>query len=319
MIEVISGKPIGTFSLIVVKELEPTIHETYKERRVKVVCPICNKPFDTDLRRLTKKKNTKKSPVRMCPFCAKKYIAELNKQRGKLQIDDLAGERFGNLVALYPLEKRRNKSVVWHCKCDCGGYKDVTQVDLRRGHTTHCNLCGCNGFGQERNLSGLKFGKLTALYPTDKRKHDSVIWYCSCECGNFCYKSCNDLTRGHAQSCGCLVSKGETLLQSLFTKMEIKFITQKVFDNCINPKTQSKLKFDFFLPDYNTCIEYDGKQHFQYSGSGWDTKKEFLERQYRDNIKNQYCKKYNIRLIRIPYWDYNQIDERYITNLLHSI
>lgn len=84
MIEVISGKPIGTFSLIVVKELEPIIHKTYKERRVKVVCPICNKPFDTDLRRLTKKKNTKKSPVRMCPICAKKYIAELNKQRGKL-------------------------------------------------------------------------------------------------------------------------------------------------------------------------------------------------------------------------------------------
>lgn len=70
--------------------------------------------------------------------------------------------------------------------------------------------------------------------------------------------------------------------------MNIKFEKQKSFKDCVNPKTNSKLYFDFCLPDYNCCIEYDGRQHFkEYSGS-WDKLEDI---QYRDNIKNQYCAK----------------------------
>lgn len=322
MIEVIAGQPIGTFGLIVVEELPPIVHKSYKERRVKVVCPLCDKPFDTDLRRLTKKNGNKKKPVRMCPNCAAEYIKELNKIRGVHQIDDISGQRFGKLKALYPLEKRKHRSVIWHCQCDCGGSKDVIQVDLKKGHVTHCDMCTSQngrGFGEPRNLSGLKFGKLTPLYPTKERKHNSVVWYCYCDCGNYCYKSCDDLTKGNSQSCGCLVSKGEALLQNLFIQMNIKFQAQKIFEDCINPKTGCKLKYDFYLPDYNCCIEYDGKQHFTYESIGWNSKEQFEERCFRDSIKNQFCEQRHIPLIRIPYWDYNQINEQYIINLLHPI
>lgn len=320
MIEVITGQPVGTFGLIVVRELPPVIHEKYRERRVEVICPICNNPFTTNLRNLTKKDNNKKRPVRMCPSCAAKYVAELSRLRGIGQIEDLSGQRFGNLQALYPLEERKRRSVVWHCKCDCGGTKDVIQVDLKRGHTTHCNLCSKNGgFGQPKNLSGLKFGKLTPLYPTEQRWHNSVVWYCYCDCGNYCYKSCDTLSKGNSQSCGCLVSKGESRLISLFTVLDIKYIAQKSFEDCVNPITGAKLKFDFYLPEYNCCIEYDGIQHFEYNDSGWDTKEDFENRIFRDKIKNEYCKIHNIRLIRIPYWDFDSMNEDYLLSKLNFL
>lgn len=196
MTEIIEGQPIGTYGLIAVKELPPIVHKNYKERRIEVICPLCNKSFQTDLRRLTKKDTDKRRAVRMCPECSAKYIAELNKIRGEQQIDDLSGKKIGKLTVLYPLKERKRRSIIWHCKCDCGGTKDVIQIDLKRGHTI---------------------------------------------------------------------------------------------------------------------------QHFEYRDIGWDTKEDFQERLFRDEIKNQYCRTHNINLIRIPYWDYNKIDKQYIRDILDSI
>lgn len=84
MIQVIKGKPIGTFNLIVVEELPPVIHKNYKERQVKVICPICGEPFVTDLRRLMRTDSSKRKAVRACPKCMQEYtnqrVAKLGKQ-----------------------------------------------------------------------------------------------------------------------------------------------------------------------------------------------------------------------------------------------
>ena len=63
-------------------------------------------------------------------------------------------------------------------------------------------------------------------------------------------------------------------------------------------------RFDFFLPDYNLIIEYDGEQHF--SGWGGDPKK-LKYTQEHDQYKEQWCKINNITLIRIPYTEYENI------------
>ena len=68
------------------------------------------------------------------------------------------------------------------------------------------------------------------------------------------------------------------------------------------------LPFDFYLPQYNCCIEYDGKQHYLYGGFGNDLL-ELMNIKYRDNIKTNYCQQNNIKLIRIPYWDFDNIEE----------
>ena len=55
-----------------------------------------------------------------------------------------------------------------------------------------------------KKLEGQRFGRLTAIRPTEKREGTSVIWECKCDCGNIAYASSGKLAYGHIQSCGCL-------------------------------------------------------------------------------------------------------------------
>lgn len=53
---------------------------------------------------------------------------------------ELAGQRFGRLVAIKPIDKHMGNSVVWYCQCDCGKVAEVAAISLRRGNT---KSCGC--------------------------------------------------------------------------------------------------------------------------------------------------------------------------------
>jgi len=108
------------------------------------------------------------------------------------------------------------------------------------------------------------------------------------------------IPNSHLLGNGCIYcndSKGEKQIKAILNKLNITYESQKKFDNC---KYIKKLYFDFYLPNYNTCIEYDGLQHFkiikQFGGE-----KEFINIQNRDKIKNEYCKNNNIHLLRIKY------------------
>lgn len=98
----------------------------------------------------------------------------------------------------------------------------------------------------------------------------------------------------------CRESKGERDIANFLEKNKILFKRQHVFNKCVNPKTKRNLRFDFYLPDYNMCIEYDGEQHFK-------PKKRFGGENgynltiYRDSIKNEFCKNNKIKLMRIKF------------------
>jgi len=114
----------------------------------------------------------------------------------------------------------------------------------------------------------------------------------------------NNLLNG----CGCPMcrkSKGEEKVNNKLIKMNIKFIEQKIFDNC---KNILPLPFDFYLPEHNLCIEYDGLQHFK-PIEFWGGEKSFKIRKENDSIKNDFCIKNNIKLLRIPYTKLSKIDE----------
>ena len=55
-----------------------------------------------------------------------------------------------------------------------------------------------------RDVTGLKFGKLLAIKPTEKRAHNSVLWLCKCDCGNEVLANVSTLIDGRTRSCGCL-------------------------------------------------------------------------------------------------------------------
>ena len=102
----------------------------------------------------------------------------------------------------------------------------------------------------------------------------------------------------------CRLSKGESIIQYYLIDHSIQYISQKTFPDCINPKSNRKLKFDFYIPHLDMCIEFDGKQHFEEAPI---FKGELYHIQYRDEIKNQYCFDNQIKLIRIKYLDIEKI------------
>lgn len=103
------------------------------------------------------------------------------------------------------------------------------------------------------------------------------------------------------QGCGCPQcneSRGEKGIRNWLEKNKIDFVQQKKFIDCCDKKP---LPFDFYLPTYNVAIEYDGKQHYepiQFFGGD----KSFRIRVKHDKIKDDYCSKNSIRLLRIPYY-----------------
>lgn len=114
----------------------------------------------------------------------------------------------------------------------------------------------------------------------------------------------------HLQGKGCSIcreSSGERFISNYLDKKSIFYIRQKKFKDCFH---KSSLPFDFYLPDMNTLIEYDGIQHFE-PVSIFGGTKEFEKTKIRDKIKNEYCKLKNIHLIRISYLE--DIEERLST------
>jgi hypothetical protein len=107
----------------------------------------------------------------------------------------------------------------------------------------------------------------------------------------------------------CNVSKGEDEIEKYLIKNNIEYINQHTFFDCINPKTNKKLPFDFYLPKYNISIEYQGEQHYKKTGY-FENRAGGLEGlQYRDNIKKEYCQNNDIRFIEISYKDFKNIEQ----------
>jgi very-short-patch-repair endonuclease len=96
----------------------------------------------------------------------------------------------------------------------------------------------------------------------------------------------------------CSESIGEKKIREILTKNSVVFETEKSFEGC---KYKHQLKFDFYLPNHNTCIEFDGQQHFK-KWEKWNDRDVDLENRIkRDKIKNQFCLDNNIKLLRIRY------------------
>lgn len=102
----------------------------------------------------------------------------------------------------------------------------------------------------------------------------------------------------------CIQSKGENKIEKVLNELNIQYVNQYRFKDC---KYKYMLPFDFYLPKYNLCIEYDGQQHFEEGRFGY-SKSDFEELKLKDQIKTNYCLDNNIKLIRIPYWEFDNIE-----------
>jgi very-short-patch-repair endonuclease len=134
-----------------------------------------------------------------------------------------------------------------------------------------------------------------------KHKDDNIVIICQ-KHGRF-------LQSPHNHLCGagcpkCISSKGEQKIMMSLNNKRINYECQKKFLKCRSVKNRM-LRFDFYLPEKNVLIEYDGPQHYGQLRIGKYTlnSEEYKILKTHDQIKNEYAKNNGIRLLRIPYWE----------------
>jgi len=132
-----------------------------------------------------------------------------------------------------------------------------------------------------------------------------------CDKHGIFYQTLNNHLDGHGCPF-CNESSGEKKINQYLSEKNIKFERQKTFSSC---KDKRKLPFDFYLCDYNLCIEYDGEQHFMIVEE-WGGEEKFLIIKKHDEIKNEFCWKNSIKLLRINYEE--KIEEK-ISNFFLDI
>ena len=124
--------------------------------------------------------------------------------RSEKRIKDLTGQRFGKLTALERLDEKSNRCYLWRCVCDCGKEVTVRANALTSGNTKSCGCAKREALKERaKDISGKRFGSLTAICPTEKRRHASVDWECQCDCGRTAEYSQAELEYAHILSCGC--------------------------------------------------------------------------------------------------------------------
>lgn len=117
------------------------------------------------------------------------------------------------------------------------------------------------------------------------------------------------ITHNHSMRCrDCTISKGEQKIKEWLIENNIRFIPQKEFKD-LKGMRNGLLSYDFYLPEYNLLIEYQGEQHEKFIKGFYKTKEDFERQLEHDKRKKEYAKDNNIKLLEIWYYDFENIEE----------
>lgn len=230
-----------------------------------------------------------------CPICSANKRRISNEDFTKI-VDSLSS---GNIISL---EKYKGCNTRIKFKClKHSTIFSMTPTSFRRSNY-RCPTCKYehSSITQFTSVSEVK-KKLAKKHPNIillgeyKGTHVKAKFMCTL-CNQCFYSEPNSVLR--ISGCPyCRKSKGELFIESFLKHKKICFVKQKTFEDCRNTRP---LPFDFYLPDKNILIEYDGIQHYKpiefFGGEA-----SFKKRKYLDNIKNEFSISSNIPLIRIPY------------------
>jgi hypothetical protein len=224
-----------------------------------------------------------------CPTCS--GLKKLSTETFIVKAKKIHGDRFN-----YDLVDYKNSRT--KIKITCPTHGVFEQVPASHLQNIGCLVCSgkhhrtTDEFVLESKLvHGHKFDYTLVEYVSTGLKVDII-------CGG--HGKFKQTPHNHLQGQGCPVcqsSKGELSVSKFLDDNNIYYKREYSFPNCTHKRL---LRFDFYLPDKNICIEYDGIWHEiphpkDYDGNG------FKGTKIRDKIKDKYCVDNSIRLIRINY------------------
>lgn len=281
-------------------------------KRVKIICDYCGKEYmATYCDYNNREDKTRDVCGRKCR--ALKQFESSKEKRAKYQFDKIR-----KVCDMYDYELLTKEDEFTTSKmdvkfiCKKHGLQSMTMYNLAKG----CKCMRCSyeerGNNAKHPIEYVKsiiesYNNNKLLNPEDyvNATEKNLKILCG-SCGNTYITSFDAYTAKGKQkfkcfSCACKESKGEARIREFLQHHDIIFEQEKTFKDC---KDIHKLPFDFYLPEYNLIIEFDGQHHFYETGyrNHESTKR-------HDEMKNQYCKEHNIDLLRIPYWDGNYIED----------
>lgn len=295
---------------------------------------IKENPNYPDIIILTKEIKGKKTPIDcICKQCGHKWTtnadhllygkAGCGKCKGNVKlthdefIEDM--KQLHPNIEFYGVYVNNRTKIDAKCKI-CGNEWKTDQSHLKQG--TGCPRCSWNKMADRTRKSLDDFvSELYSINPLIEVVGDYISSKtpieCNCKmCGKTWSSTPNNLLGG--TGCPkCNISKGESKIGEALDFMGIQYETQKKFAEC---RDKRKLPFDFYISSLNICIEYDGIQHFEPTTFGGvkcydEAVEQFKQCKQRDEIKNKYCENNGIKLIRIPYTEFDNIEKILSENL----
>ena len=230
-----------------------------------------------------------------CPQCAIKRRTLTNEE-----FINRLNQINKNIILLEEYNGAHNKIKV-KCKICKQEYK-VTPSNLLKGNKCKSCLEIARTYSKEDIEKRLNKISIIGEY---KNTHTKTLFEC-----NKCKHKWNALPSSilYGNGCpNCCLSKGERFIRQFLEDKNITFEQQKRFSDLFYKNIKNKLSYDFYLPEYNLLIEYNGKQHYS-PIDRFEGEEAFIKQQNRDKLKEQYAKNNNLNLLIIKYNE--NIEER---------
>lgn len=294
----------GNYFDVFVRDLSDNSHV-----RINVICDYCGKHYDAAFY------NVKKSRQKLCKDACSQCKHKKNGEVSLLKNSRDAIEKARNMCAdkgitlLTTENEFTGVKMTLDILCPKHGHQHVNMWALFYG--AGCPACAREHVAKSNTLSkdyveeyvnSINGNVLLNKDEYQTRKtHNLNI---RCICGNIYTTSFECYLTGVQQcySCSCKESKGEKRIRTFLESKCIDFVQEKRFEDC---KDINTLPFDFYIPDNNLIIEFDGQHHFRHINNmaNYNTTNK------HDEIKNEYCKSHNIDILRIPYWHFDNIED----------
>ncbi|WPJ50447.1 hypothetical protein RCIP0023_00405 [Klebsiella phage RCIP0023] len=253
----------------------------------------------------------------ICPDHGIKYTTAFNHRKGL----------YGCMGCLHDAQRKNIEQFINESIDKHGNLYDYSKVKYINKETKVCIICpihgefwqtpadhirpyGCKDCARENSKIGYdEFVRRSNIKHNNKYDYSKVEYNrCDERVCIICPKHGEfwQFVTGHMHSGnGCINCAREEMYQSkpvlkikqYLLENNYNIVMEKSFSDCRNENT---LPFDFYLEEYNLCIEYDGEQHYK-SIEFFGGEEKLIKQQQNDSIKNQYCKDNNINLLRIRF------------------
>ena len=235
-----------------------------------------------------------------CPNC-ESVLNRLGRILEKFSADFLIGHLDETIVTNAP---------IIHKKCGHAFAVDLTNF---KGRCVNCRAHKAENYFKSKVLEKLEseysFINFTHRPELSEGYRRGVVVE-HFNCGHVYETSYSKILEG-SKCPNCVYSRGEKAVADVLDSLSIEYTREHSFEYL------GRKRFDFFIPSLNIAIEYDGEQHYK-SIDAWGGEEYLESLRQSDALKNDFCDYMGIDLLRIPYWEFDNIDE-IVTNFIDTV